>query len=831
MSRYDTLREAVVSDDFELFLETHLGIWNITANDADYNLLQFSIHHKQYKSVEWLLKNGADPEIRNSDGKTCIEDAMISFDPAMISIISKYTGFNINAYDKNGHTYVHQHICSGNLNLLSVFYNSKPDFIDFHKPTQYGLSTIDLLMCTLKSISDSNIRLNRIKFIESIYDKEEIFIFANKNNQPDPLTVLRCFNSFIYDIFHILIQHQKKNNNSHKMLIKIMNQPRNLEYISNKVSGYDFFSYLLITSDLTDKYMIDAITCLIHSGIFNIDNINDSGLNIFQFIIKNRPTLVGFLEHILSTSTLKSKVLNIFSICNEIGINTASTADDPIVDETDINADYKAFRRKIKSYVTKDVLLSFLSLSSNPSNIISTLNSMSFHWKKIINPGEIIPFKCCNLFVWALKNDIPLAKVFLEKDASSSSIDWNSFIMTNYCQSKNKTVPTGLPSVIPTGLPSVIPTGLPSVIPTGLPSVIPTGLPSVIPTGLSSVIPSESTIKYSKFSKDDTSCSSPFSIAHRGGSKFSSIRDLMLERLASNPVPFNPTEYFSITDINSSLFLQSLVEKGLVQLSHWIQASPSILIQNFPKSLWKCVSLQERLPINKLTISGKPISSIPPEDFVILSNCIVWDIRELYSFIKSNPSNSFDTNDTLIDPSFIGTVIDYDDLHMVPYYANPYSPDTPNFLNYYYKAQFLISFSPNDITLLRKWTNIMISSGPDFNRELATFLNNPLSLDIYKQTITARNKKNNIPSFPTDLDSAVIPIIVQLRESAFNHLLSWYIDLNDTQKKVFVSFFSIAISGIEPSSDTFFTCGIQLKRKLDTLTIDDLHLFNGIDQF
>jgi hypothetical protein len=793
MSRYDTLREAVVSDDFELFLETHLGILNITATDADYNLLHFSILHKQYKSVEWLLKNGADPEIRNHNGKTCIEEAIISFDPIMISIISKYTGFNINAYDKNGHTYVHQHICTGNLNLLSVFYNKKPE-IDFHKPTQYGLSTIDLLMRTLVKIIDASIRLNRIRFVQSICDKEEIFIFPKENkenkenNGIDFSSNLISFNAFIYDIFTIL-----KINDPYKILIKIMNQPRNLEHIRQKVSGQDFFTYLLMNNYLTDNYEIEAITCLINSGTFNIDDINDSGLNIFQFIIKNRPSVIGFLEHILHACTLKSKVLNIFSICPFSN-----------VEEFDIKAEYKAFRRRIKSYVTKDVLLTLLSLSSNPSNIISTLNSMSFHWKKIINAGDIIPFKCCNLFVWALKNDIPLAKVFLESTSGSSTgssdatgssnggtvngIDWNSFIMTKYCHNDDK---------------------------------------------ISDISKSR------KYNSKDTSCSSPFSIAQRGGSKFTVIRDLILERLT---VPFNPTEYFSISDIKNNQFLQNLVEKGLIQLSHWIQASPQILIQNFPRSLWKCISLQERLPINKLTISGKPISSIPTEYFVILSNSIAWDIRELYSYIKSTPSNLFDSNDTLIDPSFIGPIIKSYDLDMVSYYTDPNprhpAPDTPDFINYYYKALFRVSFSPNDISLLRKWTNIMISYGSDFNRELATFLKNPLSLDLYKKTITDHNKKNTI--IPSDLvkilssnpdsnSSIILPIIVQLRETALNQLLSWYIDQNDTQQKVFVSFLSITISSIEPSSDNIFSCGIHLKHKLDTLASDDLHLFNGID--
>ncbi|MEX0594895.1 MAG: ankyrin repeat domain-containing protein [Candidatus Paceibacterota bacterium] len=449
MSRYDTLREAVVSDDFELFLETHLGILNITANDSDYNLLHFSILSKQYKCVEWLLQNGADPEIRNHYGRTCIEEAMMNppFDPVMIKIVAKHTGFNINAYDKNGHTYLHQRICSGDLSILPMFYNSQSDDFDFYKPTQYGLSTIDLLMCTLKNISDSNIRPNRIKFIESIYEKEEIFIFANnnKNKQSDPPSVLRCFCSFIYDIFNILFQ-QKKNNNSYKMLIKIMNQPRNREYIRNKVSGYDFFSYLLIESDLNDNNVIDAIICLIYSGIFNIKNINDSGLNIFQFIIKNCPTSTNFLVHFLDATTHKSNVLNILSICKDIGIPINANSNDTIDEglDIDINDSYKNLRRSIKSYISKDVFLSLLELSSFSSKIIQILNSISFPWNKIINPGEIIPFQCCNLFVWALKNDIPLAKFFLADtnttNTTNSKIDWNSFIMTNYCQSNNNNI-------------------------------------------------------------------------------------------------------------------------------------------------------------------------------------------------------------------------------------------------------------------------------------------------------------------------------------------------------------------------------------------------------
>jgi hypothetical protein len=759
MSRYDTLREAVRSDNFELLLETHLGILNITANDSDYNLLHYSILNKQYNSVEWLLKNGADPEIRNHYGRTCIEEAMLSFDPTMIQIISKYTGFNINAYDGNGHTYVHQYICTGNLSLLSVFYNSKPD-IDFNKPTQYGLSTIDLLMQTLMKITDASIRLNRIQFVQSICDKEEIFIFSNKNKIADFSSNLISFNAFIYDIFRIL-----KINNPYKILIQIMNQPRNLEHIRKKVSGQDFFTYLLMNNYLTNNYEIESTTSLILSGIFNMDNINDSGLNIFQFIIAHRPTLLSFLEHILIASTVKSKVLSIFSICKGIGINISSNVDD----ESDINEEYKAFRRKVKSYVTKDV---FLKLANYSSNIISILDSMGFRWNKIIQPGEIIPFQDCNLFVWALKNNLPLAKVFLEK--SSNNIDWNSFIMTDY-SINDHTSPT-------------------------------------------------------------KSTSSPFSIAIRGGSKLSYIRDLMLERLAINPVPFDPSKYFNISDIKSNLFIQNIIEKGLVQVTHFIQASPSNLIQYFPKSLWKFICLQEKLHINKLTISGNPITSIPPEHFVILMNCVAWDIRELYSFIKSNPSNSFDSNDTLIDPSFIGHVIDHDDLYVASFYADPHSPDTPNFMNYYYKALFLENFLSYDISLLRKWSSIMISSGSDFNRELATFLKKPISLDIYKQTIATRNKQNNIIlSLPiqnedlSKLDKTVVPIILQLRECAFNHLLSWYMDLNDKQKKVFVSFFSIAIFGIEPSSQNFLTCGIQLKHKLDVLSVNNLHLFNGVD--
>ncbi|MEX0596014.1 MAG: hypothetical protein WD512_05885, partial [Candidatus Paceibacterota bacterium] len=331
----------------------------------------------------------------------------------------------------------------------------------------------------------------------------------------------------------------------------------------------------------------------------------------------------------------------------------------------------------------------------------------------------------------------------------------------------------------------------------------------------------------------NVSCSSPFLIALRGTSKLSTIRDLMLERLAINPVPFDPTDYFPISSIKDNTFLQNLVKKGLVQVTNIIQASPLLLIKYFPQSLWKCLCLQEKLHINKLTISGKPISSIPAENFVILANCIAWDIQELYSFINSNPTNSFDTNDTQIDPNLIGSVIDYDDLQMVSNYANPQSADTtPNFETYYFKAQFLQHFLPHDITLLRKWSNIMISSGSDFNRALATFLKNPLSLDIYKETLSLRNKyKNNIQTNPIkDLDSTVIPIILKLQECAFNNLLTWYIDLSDTQKKVFIGFFAIILTGIEPMSDYFLTCGMQLKSKLDILTVDNLDLFNGIDQ-
>jgi ankyrin repeat protein len=766
MSRYDVLREAVRSDDFELFLECHLGILNVTAGDGDHNLLHYSILSGKKNSVQWLLNNGADPEYRNSFGSNCFEVALSTGNTDIIQMVAKSSGINLNAYDNTGHTFVHRCILRGHFNSLKSFI-ALPE-VDFHKPTSNGQQTMSLLMNAPSSDSQKLERLTL--FYEWIIRKTdpritEIPLFQQITND---YTGFQSFANFAHECFYL---GPNRSQYDYELLFStVINSPSNHEHLSKKFNGLDFLTIVMTNIDFNQAYYCKAFNILLETRLFKLENIAQTGRNLFQYFM-----------HEISYS-FPTNILNFLDTLNQ------KTNHEPLVAQATDYHDHqkkkrKDFRRKILSLMTSDVLLAITNSSAIPSKIFNKLNNLAFNWENIIQPGQIIPFKCCNLFVWALDNGYSsIAKAFLRE---SSTVDWNAFIMTSSCQA---TTPTRFKRL------------------------------ENCPCGLchknDKTTTTDSLLNHDIENDNDRPDphKAPFSIAMNGGHKLSVVLNLMVTRLEHHIVPFDPSQYFSSSDMKRSPFLQNLMRKGLVRFSSWIQASPYNLIDLVPKSLWKTVCLHEKLAINKCDLSGVPIENIPDDQFYLLMNRIAWNLSDLSNYLKSTTYiNSYDTNDKMIDPVFTGPIIDLADVQL----AMRHLDDSLPFSDFYHVSNVFKNFTSDDLAKIKRWSSMLVSSGSDFHRELA----NILTVPELKQWIPLL-RKNHLDDSSL-IDPVILSTVNQLKDQAFAEMLCWYTEtLDDKRKKAFNDFFLSGVFSLQTlmlgqQIDTVSSC---LKLQLDLLS-------------
>jgi len=119
--------------------------------------------------------------------------------------------------------------------------------------------------------------------------------------------------------------------------------------------------------------------------------------------------------------------------------------------------------------------------------------------------------------------------------------------------------------------------------------------------------------------------------------------------------------------------LNFFVQRNLLNTNLITRGDPHN-IYAFQQKDQKKICLEDKLNINTIElISNQPIEQIPAEHFILLSNGIAWDVRNLFEYIQKNENNLYHEEASHISQVFQGLIWSDFDLEKFKSYQN--APD------------------------------------------------------------------------------------------------------------------------------------------------------------